>query len=114
MSATGMKMAVEGILSSRETRRNALQGLAGGVQTALMGYREALAGGRVRSALEAGRATLRAEVQRSLAQLRADFAEARMEWQRTAQAAPAAGPSVKTEYVPPLPKAHHQRVKRQA
>ena len=112
MSATGMKMVVEGILSSRETRRSALQGLTGGVQTALKSYREALAAGRVRSALEAGRATSRAEVQQSLAQLRADFGEARMEWQRTAQAAPGAGHSVKTEYVPPPPKAHHQRGKR--
>lgn len=123
MLATGMKMAVEGILSSRETRRSALQGIKEDGQTVLKGYREALAaeGARqretwlaLRSALKAGRARLRAQAQRSLAPIRADLTQARMEWQRTAQAAPAAEPSVKREYIPPPGKAHQQRGKRQA
>ncbi len=124
MLATGMKMAVEGILSSRETRRSALQGIKEGMQTALKGYREALAaeGARqrkawlvLRSALKTGRARLRAEVQQgSLAPIRADLTQARMEWQRTAQAAPTAGLGGKRDYISPPGKAHQQRGKRQA
>jgi len=116
MLATSMKTAVEGILSSRETRESALQVLKEDTQTLLKGYREALAAewARQRSALKAGPPRLRAEVQRSLAPIRADLTQARMEWQRTAQAAPTAGPSVKREYVPPPGKAHQQRGKRQA
>lgn len=122
MLATSMKTAVEGILSSREARKSALRGIKEDGQTALKGYREALAaeGAHQReawlaqqSALKAGRARLRAEVQHgSLVHLRADLAQARMEWQRTAQAAPAAGPSGKREYISPPGKAHHQRGKR--
>ncbi|MBU2009637.1 MAG: hypothetical protein KJ624_07375 [Chloroflexi bacterium] len=124
MLATSMKMAVEGILSSREARKSALQSMKEDGQTALKGYREALAAEgahqrgawlALRSALRAGRARLRAEVQHgSLALMRADLTQARMEWQRTAHAAPTAGPSVKREYVPPSGKAHQQRGKRQA
>ena len=112
MLATSMKMTVEGILSSRETRRSALQGLKEGLQTALKGYREALAaeGARQREAW----LVLREVQQRSLAPIRADLTQARMEWQRTAQAAPTAGPSGKREYIPPPGKAHQQRGKRQA
>lgn len=124
MLATSMKTAVEGILSSREARKSALQGIKEDGQTALKGYRKALAaeGARqrgtwlaLRSALRAGRARLRAQVQHGfLVPMRADLTQARMEWQRTAQAAPTAGPSVKREYVPPPGKAHQQRGKRQA
>lgn len=130
MLATSMKMAVEGILSSRATRRSAfqgtksaLQGLKGDVHTALKGYWGALAteGARqreallaLRSALRAGRAGLRAEVQGSLAHMRADYAQARMEWQRTAHAEPTSGPSGKTDYTSPPSRSHQQRGKRQA
>ena len=124
MLATSMKTAVEGILSSREARKSALQGIKEDGQTALKGYREALAaeGAHQRgawlallSALKAGRAGLRAQVQQgSLAPIRADLTQARMEWQRTAQAAPTAGHSFKREYVPPPGKAHQQRGKRHA
>ena len=124
MLATGMKTAVEGILSSREARKSALQGMKEDLQTGLRGYREALAAEgahqrgawlALRSALKAGRARLRVQMQQGfLVPMRADLAQARMEWQRTAQAEPTAGHSVKREYVSPPGKAHQQRGKRQA
>ena len=124
MLATGMKTSVEGILSSREARNSALQGIKEDTQTALNSCHQALAteGARqregfeaLRSGLRTGRAGLRAQVQQGfLVPMRADLAQARMEWQRTAQAAPTAMPSVKREYVPPPGKARQQRGKRQA
>jgi len=130
MSVTGMKTAVEGILSSRETRRNAfhdtrnaLRGLKGEVQATLKGYHQALAteGARQREGLEAlrsglkdGRATLRAEVKRSLAHIREDSAQARAEWRRTGQGQPAAEHVGKRDFISPPGRAHQQRAKSKA
>jgi hypothetical protein len=130
MSATQMRTTVEGILSSRENRTNAfkgtvdaVKGLKGDVRTSLKGYRQALAneGARqrkglkaLRSELRAGHATLRDEVQGSLAHLKEDFSQTRSEWQRTARGQTPAASIGRKDYSAPPGRPHQQRAKRQA